>query len=884
MNELNFFFRVHRKSISSIVFVHLLSLVPGLIVLAHLIAVFILKSVQDKTMIFGLASWVGLPAPPKLESMVEYGILLVAFFLTMVFFHLVRKSAHKHHLERPVWFWLLFLVYELFCIVLPISDFGYIHFWFVMAMLLPIAAVVELEIDRSVSNAWLKVFVVAMMGLGGALLFTGPWSPEVKLQNDYSDFAEYTRMSDGSVVENREFLFKRRFTGYGQINPCQALTTESTWGCLPLPRNVFSSSEVPFLLFPPSGGLIYEWETEVLFSNRPLYSSEKFKIASLWNLDDDDPRLGTFATRAKRDDFFLPYSPNIEKPYSLDNEKFIRMDALTQELLSKNEIEIRGQQHLGRFMYHHAFLYLPALERIQHKGDRVTPARYGEGLTRTLGWILSWSGSPQFNDYYLILHLALALYLVCLGIVGWMVTRELWGGLFSLVLGTIALLAVDFGALRMVPGFNPLRHFPDLICFLAVALSVKRHALAFSMLRALAIGVLIWWNREFGLFLLGGSLLWLFYGLVSGVRPNWVWYLRQMGVEVAVGLGVIASTGSSPGNDLLFYNLMGVGAPSVRMRDVFDWVLIWSLCIGFLVWVRFVRHQSTDHENSRILIDTAAVGGLYASFLSIYAIWNPSPNHKAVVLLCSVIPITTIVIWIANQRKHETGATGYLRYLTIVLVFIMFGFFFENQVKYKKFMQVFRDHVTFDWRFKGFHGISTAEPKIVNDSVALIDRYQPTGRLMIISRYDTLFQVLMNRNGMIPYVELPGSIITLGHLEEISQKILAMKPSFLFVDKDIFANREPEVMKHDEKSPNLSTSYRDIVSAYKKLSESKREGISELGEMFQLKISRSLEGAHRVGSLAALAELFRKLSPCYRAGESKGMLQVWHWSCRGDNP
>ena len=790
--------------LSRIALIHALCQVPAMLVLARFAAESVVTAWTHDHRIVGLVEWSSQPLPPKIQSIVEYGLLL-AMGAALV----LAVTAYVRANGRAVAFssrhWAAFAIYEGACLlpVLVLSESGFmVAAWFFPAMVLPAWLASRYlrpsdRVDRFVLVVSGACLALVLWSLSGS-----SWSPQPRFLNDYSDSPEHTFVGSGRLVEN---------VG------------------LRLTRSVFSSAHEPFLLFPPGRGLVYDWDKEVLFAHHRLGYEQIVLIRAVWGLKGDEAAVVRFIATAE--DFAS--EAEVSKKAAVEMDFFV-----------KKQVEPGMDAQSGAFFSRHARLYLPALEKAEFPGQSMAPVEYGEGLTRALGWLLHESGAPTFQSYYTIYWTALAAYLALLGIVVLLITRDAWAGVAALALGTGAVLVIGNDALRKAPEFSAMWHFPDLLCLLAVAIDARRRSYGSVALRAAAIGLLFWWNREFGLFFLGGSLAWLLIEISAGDR-GWRGGIRQAGLEVAVVLAVLLAAGIGRMGDLAHYNLTGIGSSVLRWRDFLGWVFLWTALIGWLVWACFWAPRDDGDRSRDYLTEVAGVGALYAALASVYAVWNYSRNYKGVVLLLTVVPFVAIVVWAGKSSVNGPANFRWLmRYVTVVSVAIVVVFTVVDQVRQWGFERAFEANPTFIWNFRGFSGISAADPALMRDSVALIGKHQPEGRILLLSRYESVLRVLDNRAGVLPYNDLRGALVSWEMIDKVADQIVRSGAPILFIDRDILANREGQIPFIGGKPDPVAV--------------------------------------QRVGSLAALGLLSRIVARCYVPGEIRGALQVWHRSCKPD--
>ncbi|MBM3273246.1 hypothetical protein FJY94_08430, partial [Candidatus Kaiserbacteria bacterium] len=479
-----------------IAFLYVASLLPGLLALAESISIYFRELWQTSLVIPEVYSWAFSPPTPKIQYMVEYTALTVMVGLLLsVAFVVARRSSTELSLTRTeslsLWGYLLL------CFVLPAFVSGPVVglLWLVLAGALPAHAVSSwFRARQGSAYASARMYAaypwICGLALGGllALLYATAWSPVLRFGNDYAGLPEYTRMSDGRWVENNSFLLENRVPGRVELDPCNGSLIGGL--CVDMPRTVFRSPREAFGFFPSGSGLHYSWDQEKLRVYRVPTAQECLLIDALLQ----SPQ--TVCTKQLAKDHGNAQVANLHH-YS----------AQVAEFRQKNLSSLGAQELLRRFFFHHAYLYLPALQMISGAAsDTATlPAQYGVGLTTTFARLLQWHGSHAFQDYFRLYWVGPGLYVVLAALVVLALTRRA-----SLAVATAALIIglLPFQVIEWLRSFNPWRHLPDLLCFLFIGLHAMRPSVVTVLLRAGSIALLLWWNREFGIFMLAGSTVW----------------------------------------------------------------------------------------------------------------------------------------------------------------------------------------------------------------------------------------------------------------------------------------------------------------------------------------------------------------------------------------
>jgi hypothetical protein len=124
-----------------------------------------------------------------------------------------------------------------------------------------------------------------------------------------------------------------------------------------------------------------------------------------------------------------------------------------------------------------------------------------------------------------------------------------------------------------------------------------------------------------------------------------------------------------------------------------------------------------------------------------------------------------------------------------------------------------------------------------------MQREQPEGAVLLISRHDVLLHTATGRLSMLPYVDLPSAVIGWRMIDSIAARVAEKSPPVIFMDRDMFASREWQLL--------------DIT----------------------VEKDRAKANYNRIGHLAALAMLAREVSQCYEPGPVGGVLQAWRRHC-----
>jgi hypothetical protein len=382
--------------------------------------------------------------------------------------------------------------------------------------------------------------------------------------------------------------------------------------------------------------------------------------------------------------------------------------------------------------------------------------------------------------------------------------------------------------------------------------------------------------------MLAGSLVWHFMAIMQ--RPE-----RLLNVAKCVGAEwfscafvFMALRGVGEANDLSYFNLLGVGAPLTRWREVFGCLALWLSLVSFVAWARF----RPSAEVSPHTLDIVGVGFCYGAFASIYGLWNPSPGHFSVVWVSVALPLICFLNWCCTfaEKKLSISSSWGRGYASIVLTgFALITGLLSSVHAERSFERLFSDHRQFDWQFQGIAGRTTADPEPLRETLDFLRSEQPDGGLILISRYDVLLHIASGRLSRLPYVDLPSAVIGWSVIDSIVANIEKAKPEVIFIDRDIFINREWQLLSEEggfERSDVYHRTFRPPGVNNFMINK----GFMEIAPMRdeQEDVIRAVSANyHRIGHLSALSMLAHKVtSSCYEAGPAHGLLQVWYRRCK----
>ena len=182
----------------------------------------------------------------------------------------------------------------------------------------------------------------------------------------------------------------------------------------------------------------------------------------------------------------------------------------------------------------------------------------------------------------------------------------------------------------------------------------------------------------------------------------------------------------------------------------------------------------------------------YTTASGVYLIFYHRLHHLAPVLPVWAIGLTSgWAIWMNTEsRKYllerlMTVVSGSILLLILGLV----GLGTLRTVEVIKENNIFKSHVVHRWHFPAAQLESTGEPEIINQSVDMICRYNPTASVDILSPWEASLMPLSGKGKNGPFVLSFDSLLTENEVEKLANHLVLHGNDILFVDSRIISGQ-----------------------------------------------------------------------------------------------
>jgi hypothetical protein len=710
----------------------------------------------------------------KLVTLAQYGFGLVGLFVYYFIFLFFlndscfcfpfEKNEKNYRMALYLYFILLFAIniaIWMFSKKLTVvfGAFG-VGFFAVPFLFLPL------------KRAWQKEWKIAS-GLGVVVLgffvlqlfvqFYPYIFQEIRVANDFMDIPEITIMKDGAMVDNTQYINATHLGGLTKYDP--RLTYQ---------QNVTH--------FPTSKLLeINSNSTITAYIKNHIETYGYLGGSSVLIAIDQDSTISDYK------DFLGLLSPADQikaKTYIVNTVggalHFSGYSAYQQEFIHKNQQEMYNTALAGHYFHHQSAMLAPIHEYHLGRPEAQIGFLYGWFNAVAINKLTSFLGGLNFQNYTKVLFSFYPLYFFLFILVGYVIFRDVWTTVLVALLGIGGMELYGFEAIRYASGFNPLRHFFDLIVllgFYGYLKLEKNKTLGLVGIFTLSLISAVF-SREFGLFLF--LSLWASVFLFEFVKAERKALIGTILLVFVLLLGLVLHITPTGGKDSqLVYLLLGVAVP-LTSKFILLFFLV-GVALNYYFLLTFCKKATVENKLTWFLF-------FYIQAFALYFIWCFDLGHlfcmSAILSLFAVLMLRQLlsIIKTSNQQYR------FIVYSLSIVVSVSFyiptvAYYFIQQHRYNT---IFLTHEVYDWNFKMAKFETTMDPVPFQQSVALIEKYaRNQNGIYIISKYDVLLPFLANKYSLMPSQGLVTSLITQREISQTRNLILKANPKYIFVDSDI---------------------------------------------------------------------------------------------------
>lgn len=446
--------------------------------------------------------------------------------------------------------------------------------------------------------------------------------------------------------------------------------------------------------------------------------------------------------------------------------------------LRLNRAELERQLVLGRYFYHHMYLFSPALARA-YLGADAPASQYGVGFTSVLAAVIkAVPQSAQFNAYLVSLYSSYFLYAALVLLVAYLVQIRGWSLAFvgAFVLGSTLLSEIE--TVRLGVGLAPWRHMFDVVALWLLYRYYSRDDRVAGIGAVLLSGFAIYWSREMGLFL---SLAITFALLVSAVvkqrRADWYWIAAMVTVA-----GAAWRLGDPRTHVDSLATLYGVNTPT--LPPGFVTLLALAIMIGIGIWL-LVQPPKEARDNWRLTADWLLVGSIaaYTAVNGVYLLWYPRAHHLAPFLPTIGIALVLVYRLFLARQQRTVAPVGPV--LTMMIFGLVAALGLARLAEVATERKIFATHVNYQWDFPHGRMTSTGNPELLHEAVQLLRTHEAEVAVNILSPWEVVLLPMAGKAKSGPLLVTYASLLNEAQAQQVARDFLTAKSPVLFVDTAI---------------------------------------------------------------------------------------------------
>ena len=530
--------------------------------------------------------------------------------------------------------------------------------------------------------------------------------------------------------------------------------------------------------------------------------------------------LRLYIPGAEKSDFPDKYGPGSNGGSS--SRGFARKSYSYEQLdfIKKNQYELNRQTFCGWFM-HHQNPMLSAINEYSLRGKATEiDNQYGWFNAIFLANLMDITGGKTFQNYIRNLYLFYLLYFILIIGAAFILFRKIQYVLLTALLSFTSLNLLGFEMIHLSPGFNPIRHFFDVVIPVLLFLYLRRKRFIYLIL-SLAISILaILSCKEFGLFLAAALFIVLIFKKINEHAAK----IDKEGISAAVtllGIGALFycfKLGANPAGN---YYLKGISGPMMDNHLMYSVFILISFI--YVIILSRIKVESA-------LAYVALLLFIYGQAIFVYYVWNAAPNHlyamASPILFMAVIILKIMIDAVARMKKYENviiSALSIALFFTLYLPSLKDYHLAENNFK-----KIFVDHKIYQWDFPTAKFKSTMNPAYFYNAVSLIKKYSSgTDSIYMVSKYDTILPFLAGKYSAMPFDDVATSLATGRETELCINTIIKDRPQYLFVDSDIERDLRGDIV--DPRDPVIGVMYGGSLERVQMLEELRKvfEGVKK---------------------------------------------------------
>lgn len=552
---------------------------------------------------------------------------------------------------------------------------------------------------------------------------------------------------------------------------------------------------------------------------RPIYLVNEYDIYSNTILNSRSVNNKTFLNGLEESDldaanassislptdanFMMPPTRMVEFYKIIDNLRTLMVDmsgeAVNSDIALVSDQEADNKQ-IRSFIYKNFFeniFYNMSRGQINHIGHILNPIneymlgksyneiyfQYGLGNSFIMKWTMELFGGISIDNYYKC-YLFYLIYFITFLVMLFVLFDDIGYILCCFAILTFAFFNQGYIGFIFAPGIIPTIHMFDTIVIISLLLFFRQNNLIY-LLSAILFAVLgIAINQQFGLFLVASLMVSLLVFVYENkddapTRKGWLFGIL---FAVIVSMSVYQLVSPKAIGSTFTYFLTGL----------FSWhahriIIMLTICYLAVSYLFMFMLKKSRHYLKYIYLMIF----IYTQGLFVYYYWSGLANHLPTVIPFLGLQLSlmfymiqkNIIINAKMALKLISFGKGFAIFILLLLIVQNATIFYRQKTL---FLNNFVSHETYQWKYDRARLITTINPELISEGIAMIRKYSSDSRgIYIISQYDNLLPFLSERYSLMPFFEMSWHLFSERESHDVINLLRVDKPEYLFVDTNI---------------------------------------------------------------------------------------------------
>jgi hypothetical protein len=401
------------------------------------------------------------------------------------------------------------------------------------------------------------------------------------------------------------------------------------------------------------------------------------------------------------------------------------------------------QGEVGRTLFHHSYIFVPAKHFLTYGFDRAVPYLYGYGNTIIHAFLMQIDGGPTLSSYFSTFPIVEIAGITAIALLVLLVTGNGWLAISGFAISLIAFYSITYIPVFLAASFSPARYVGILLQLASICACCRNTESSRLPLLPLAAAASLFWNAEFALLgLVGQGLLAIAPGMKLPSAQRVLLLASLVACPMAYALFVYASPDIIKTVQLSFFN---IGMPFMSLPEA-AWLLAGVFAAEVVLFCMSMLFSENERTMRLCYLPVLAL-------LMVKYIYNPALPHLYLVYTLACPMLLLYLPPLFSTARPIIAATS-------VCVAALAG-----QI-YKADANAFRDLFVSDFAVSNWNslgesvGFVTPEAPISERVNSIRRQVTPDDTLIILSPYDQILNFYVNPRVICGHFDILSNLAT----------------------------------------------------------------------------------------------------------------------------